>query len=166
MKRLSLFANFLHMRGNMIKKCFHILGILTIGLTITSCGGQQTKFKPLMQQIDSRIGETVTLGGYMLDTRRAGIQTHIIVLQAPLGLRGRPQSEDKSQGRFMVVYQGLLDPNEVGSRRKLTVIGKVLGTAQEKIANCPNPCLIIESSNLHVWPLYEEQFWGYPTDGP
>ena len=150
----------------MVKKCFNILRILIMGLTFTSCAGQQTNFKPLMQQIDSRIGETVTLGGYMLDTREAGNQTYIIVLQAPLGLRGRPQSEDKSQGRFVVVYQGALDPNDVGSRRKLTATGKVLGTAQEKIANCPDPCLIIESSNLHVWPLYEEQFWGYPTDGP
>ncbi len=149
-----------------MKKCFSILGILIVGLVFTSCGGQQTKFKPLMQQVDNRIGESVTLGGYMLDTRAADNQTHIIVLQAPLGLRGRPQSEDNSQGRFVVVYQGRLDPNDVGSRRKLTVTGKVLGTAQEKIANCPDPCLIIESSDLHVWPLYEEQFWGYPTDGP
>ena len=149
-----------------MKKCFSILGILIVGLVFTSCGGQQTKFKPLMQQVDNRIGESVTLGGYMLDTRAADNQTHIIVLQAPLGLRGRPQSEDKSQGRFVVVYQGRLDPNDVGPRRKLTVTGKVLGTAQEKIANCPDPCLIIESSDLHVWPLYEEQFWGYPTDGP
>ena len=149
-----------------MKKCFSILGILIVGLVFTSCGGQQTKFKPLMQQVDNRIGESVTLGGYMLDTRAADNQTHIIVLQAPLGLRGRPQSEDNSQGRFVVVYQGRLDPNDVGSRRKLTVTGKVIGTAQEKIANCPDPCLIIESSDLHVWPLYEEQFWGYPTDGP
>ena len=149
-----------------MKKCFSILGILIVGLVFTSCGGQQTKFKPLMQQVDNRIGESVTLGGYMLDTREADNQTHIIVLQAPLGLRGRPQSEDKSQGRFVVVYQGRLDPNDVGPRRKLTVTGKVLGTAQEKIANCPDPCLIIENSDLHVWPLYEEQFWGYPTDGP
>lgn len=149
-----------------MKKCFSILGILIVGLVFTSCGGQQTKFKPLMQQVDNRIGESVTLGGYMLDTRAADNQTHIIVLQAPLGLRGRPQSEDKSQGRFVVVYQGRLDPNDVGPRRKLTVTGKVIGTAQEKITNCPDPCLIIESSDLHVWPLYEEQFWGYPTDGP
>ncbi len=149
-----------------MKKCFSILGILIVGLVFTSCGGQQTKFKPLMQQVDNRIGESVTLGGYMLDTRAADNQTHIIVLQAPLGLRGRPQSEDNSQGRFVVVYQGRLEPNDVGSRRKLTVTGKVIGTAQEKIANCPDPCLIIESSDLHVWPLYEEQFWGYPTDGP
>ena len=150
----------------MIEKCFSILGILIIGLTFTSCGGRQTNFKPLIQQIDSRIGQSVTLGGYMLDTREADNQTHIIVLQAPLGLRGRPQSEDKSQGRFVVVYRGRLDPNDVGSKRKLTVTGTVLGTAQEKIAYCPDPCLKIENSNLHVWPLYEEQFWGRPTDGP
>ncbi len=149
-----------------MKKCFSILGILIIGLTFTSCGGRQTKFKPLIQQADSRIGESVTLGGYMLDTREADHQTHIVVLQAPLGLRGRPQSEDKSQGRFLVVYQGRLDPNDSGPGRKLTVTGTVLGTAQEKIANCPDPCLKIESSSLRVWPLYEEQFWGYPTDGP
>ena len=150
----------------MIKKCFNLLRILIISLVLASCGGQQTQFKPLMQQFDSRIGESVTLGGYMLDTRETENQTHIIVLQAPLGLRGRPQSENKSQGRFLIVYHGTINPNDVGHRRSLTVTGKVLGTAQQKIADCPDPCLTIESSILHVWPVYEERFWGRPTDGP
>jgi starvation-inducible outer membrane lipoprotein len=150
-----------------MKKWITLWGVLIFGLSFMACGGaRQTDFKPLVQDIDSRIGESVTLGGYMLDTRLADNQTLVVVLQAPLGVRGRPQSEDKSQGHFLVVYQGTLDPNDVGPRRSLTVTGTVLGTAQEKIADCPIPCLKIESSILHVWPLYEEQFWGRPTDGP
>lgn len=150
-----------------MKKWFGIMSILIIGLSFMSCAGaRQTAFKPLVQEADSRVGESVTLGGYMLGTRMTGNQTRIVVLQAPLGLRGRPQSEDKSQGRFLIVYIGTLDPNDVGRRRSLTVTGTVLGTAPKKIAICPDPCLKIESSILHVWPQHEEQFWGYPTDGP
>jgi starvation-inducible outer membrane lipoprotein len=151
----------------MMKKWLSVWGILIFALAVTSCGGvRQTRFKTLLQEIDSRIGESVTLGGYMLDVRTTDNQTRIVVLQAPLGGRGKPQSEDKTQGRFLVVYQGTLNPNDVARRGRVTVTGTVLGTAHEQIANCPDPCLKIESSRLHVWPQYEEQFWGYPTDGP
>lgn len=142
--------------------------LIISGLFFLSCAGgyQQTPFKTLVEEANSRAGESVTLGGYILNIQETGDQTVITVLQTPLGLRDRPQSENRSQGSFVVLYPGKLNPDDAGRKRKVTVTGKIAGTSQEKIGNCPDPCLKIESRKFRVWPQYEKQFWGHPTDGP
>ncbi len=118
-----------------------------------SCTGayQQVPLVTLVQEADNREGESVTLGGYILDTKKVADNIYITVLQTPLGFRGRPQPENTSEGNFLVAYNGALNLDDYRRKRQVTVTGKIAGIAKEDIDNCPRPCLKIESSDVKVW---------------
>lgn len=122
-------------------------------LFIVSCTGayQQVPLATLVQEADRREGESVTLGGYILDTKNVADDIYMTVLQTPLGFQGRPQSENTSEGNFLVVYKGALDLKDYRRKRQVTVTGKIAGIVKEDIDNCPRPCLKIESSDVKVW---------------
>ncbi len=141
-------------------------------LFLISCAGvsPQVPLETLVQEADNRVGEPVTLGGYILDTRTVAAKIYMTVLQTPLGSRGRPRSESTSEGNFLVAYSGALDLNDYGRRRQVTVTGKIAGIAKEDVTGCPRPCLKIDSHDVKVWSEeYRERFWGRSvqvTGGP
>ena len=93
--------------------------------------------------------------GYIIDSQIVGDKTEITVMQTPLNWRGKPQFEDKSEGRFLVSYEGTFNPDDYSPRDRFTVAGKIAGITKEKLESCPSPCLKIESSKLRVWREYE-----------
>ena len=102
---------------NMPKMIFLAAALLLLG---TSCSviSREIKsealpdlpFDELVRQSESFRGNTVILGGYILETRNQEGSTLIKILQAPLMLGDEPRSSDYSQGRFRVEFQGFLDP--------------------------------------------------------
>ena len=59
-------------------------------------------YKILVQGTDNYIGDTVILGGYILETKNLADESIIKVLQAPLVFREEPKSKDHSEGRFII----------------------------------------------------------------
>ena len=137
----------------MLKKAPGLKTVIFALFFLMSCAGvsQQVPLETLVQEAENRVGEPVTLGGYILDTRTIGEKMHMTVLQTPLGLRGRPQPENTSEGNFLVAYNGALNLNDYRRNRQVTVTGKIAGIAKEDFDNCPRPCLKIESSDVKVW---------------
>jgi outer membrane lipoprotein len=126
-------------------------------------------FKILVQEADKYLGNTVILGGYILETQNLADKTSIKVLQAPLGLGETPKSRDDSKGRFIISYKGFLDPEIYSKDRKLTVAGTIVGTVVEKVDQFAQPYLKIESREIYLWPKEEEYVrpyyynpWYYP----
>ena len=78
-------------------------------------------FKILVQETDKYLGNTVILGGYILETQNLADKTSIKVLQVPLGLGETLKSKDDSEGRFIILQKGFLDPEIYSKDRKLTV---------------------------------------------
>jgi len=116
-----------------------------------------TPFKELLQNIDAYIGKTVILGGHVLETENKTDETIIRVLQAPLSFGDEPDSKDKTEGRFIVLYKGFLDPEVYSKNRRITVAGTIIGLQTEKIGSCPYACLTIKSREIHLWPEYENR---------
>ena len=137
----------------MLKKAPGLTTVIFALFFLISCAGvsQQVPLETLVQEAENRVGEPVTLGGYILDTRTIGEKIYMTVLQTPLGLLGRPQPENTSEGNFLVAYNGAPDLNNYRRKRQVTVTGKIAGIAKEDIDNCPRPCLKIESSDVKVW---------------
>lgn len=100
-------------------------------------------------------GETVILGGYILETVNLAEQTRILVLQAPLSLRGEPKARDRSGGRFVVLYDGFLDPEVYKRERKLTVAGEVMGTEPTRINGHEYPLPVLKPLEIHLWREHE-----------
>ncbi len=126
-------------------------------------------FKILVQEPNKYKGDTVIIGGYILETDNLADQTIIKVLQAPLGARNEPKSRDDSEGRFMILQKGFLDPEIYCKDRKITVAGTVVGSVVEKIDEFSHPYLKIQNREIYLWPKDQEYLsapyyepWVYP----
>jgi outer membrane lipoprotein len=128
-------------------------------------------FKILLQESNKYLGDTVILGGYILETDNLTDQTIIRVLQAPLGVRDDPKSRDYSEGRFIISQKGFLDPEVYSKDRQITVAGTVVGSVVEKINDFFQPYLKIQSREIYLWPedqayypdpYYEPWLYPYP----
>jgi len=117
----------------------------------------QVPFKTLLQEIDTYKGQTVILGGYILETSNLQSETILKILQTPLRIGEEPETRDRSEGRFIVFYKGFLDPEVYSKDRTITVAGIVLGSSVEKIGDNQITYLNIENREIYLWPDYETQ---------
>jgi outer membrane lipoprotein len=126
---------------------------------------QRVSFKTLAQQTDRYKGKTVILGGYILETQNISGVANMTVLQTPLGLNEMPVSNGRSEGGFVVSYNGHLEPAVYEKGRRTTVAGKVVGRAIEGTGNCPSPCVKLEYRQIYLGPEYEESsYFSYEED--
>lgn len=84
-------------------------------------------FHELQKNPDAYLGKVVILGGVILSSTVKQEETSIEVLQQPLDRQYRPENRDVSYGRFLVVFQGFLDPAIYAPHRLITVAGEVTG---------------------------------------
>ena len=124
-------------------------------------------FQTLIRDADKFLGHTVILGGYILETKNLESETILKVLQTPLRFGEDPDLKKRSQGRFLVYHKGFLDPEVYSKDQAITVAGRVIGTALEKIGDEQIKYLKIESREIYLWsnytnkPLYHDP-WPYP----
>lgn len=120
-------------------------------------------FKTLMLEADKHIGNTIIVGGYILKTNNAVEKSTLVILQSPLGSRHEPKTKDQTEGRFIVIHKGFLDPEVYSKDRKITVAGSVVGSALEKIDGFLYPHLKIQSREIYLWPIepypYPDHFY-------
>lgn len=126
---------------------------------------ERVSFKTLAQQTDRYKGKTVILGGYIIETKNISGVANMTVLQTPLGRDEMPVSQGRSEGGFVLSYNGHLEPEVYEKGRRTTVAGKVVGRAIEGTGNCPKPCLKLEYRQIHLWPVWEPpSFYSDPRD--
>lgn len=139
-------------------KEFIIIAFAAVFL-ISCAGSQKISFKTMIEEADRRAGESVVLGGYVLDAHMSGhrmdIKTNITVLQTPLDWNTKPLAKDKSEGSFFVSYLGKFNAQDYEPEDKITVTGTIAGLTEEKVKHCPSPCLKIESSKIRMWREHE-----------
>ena len=122
-------------------------------------------FKTLMQETDRFKGKTAILGGYILETQNLADKSIVKVLQTPLGLGENPKYKDMSEGRFIILQKGFLDPEIYQKGRKITVAGIIVGKTIEKVNHFAQPCLEIESREIYLWPK-DEYYYPQPYYSP
>ena len=128
-------------------------------------------FRTLIRDADKYIGHTVILGGYILETKNLESETILKVLQTPLRFGHDPDLKKRSQGRFMVYHKGFLDPEVYGKDQVITVAGRIIGTAMEKIGDEQIQFLKLENREIYLWSAYtnEPRYyypWPYPYHRP
>jgi outer membrane lipoprotein len=138
---------------------------MCIAMFFVSCAGNsQIPFKTMVEEADSRVGESVILGGYILDSKLRGDRTDITILQTPLNWNTKPQARDKSEGRFFASHNDKFDATAYTSDARITVTGTIAGLAADKVEHCPSPCLKIASRKIRMWREYE--YYPPPMGGP
>ena len=123
-------------------------------------------FQTLIRDADKFLGQTVILGGYILETKNLESETILKVLQTPLRLGEDPDLKKRSEGRFMVHHNGFLDPEVYSKNQVITVAGRVIGTAVEKIGAEQLRYLKIESREIYLWSNYKNKPLYYPWPYP
>jgi len=124
-------------------------------------------FPTLIRDVDKFLGHTVILGGYILETKNLESETILKVLQTPLRFGEDPDLKKRSQGRFVVYHKGFLDPEVYSKDQVVTVAGRVIGTAVEKIGDEQIQYLKIENREIYLWSNYTNKPlffypWPYP----
>ena len=113
-------------------------------------------FQTLLQHADEYSGKMVILGGYIIDVQNLNVQTIMKVLQVPLKFGEEPDVNTKSQGRFIVDYNGFLDPEIYTKNSAITVAGAINGTIVEDVGDQPLTYLKIQGREVYLWPGYEK----------
>lgn len=147
---------------------FFIMSCSVISQQIRKESMAPVNFKTLIQETDQYLGNTVILGGYILEIQNFPDKSTIKVLQVPLGWREDPKSRDDSEGRFIISHKGFLDPEIYSKDRKVTVAGIIVGTMAEEVGHFTKSYLKIESREIYLWPKEEDYLrpyydpWYYP----
>lgn len=114
-------------------------------------------FAELQQQPERHIGETVMLGGKIIETRVEAGATELSVLQLPLDRSDRPRDVDQSEGRFLVRSPQFLDPALYPEGARITVVGKVTESQQRLIGNMPYRYPVVEVVEIKQWPAAQDR---------
>lgn len=104
----------------------------------------------LFRQPESYKGQTVILGGTIASLLNTEEGTYIEVVEKQLDYRGRPEDTDRSLGRFLILYEGYIDPAIYIRSRKVTVAGEVLGKKIRPLGEMNYRYPLIKSKELHL----------------
>ena len=128
-------------------------------------------FSQLKDSPDSYRGRLIVLGGAVLTAKRLKDGTRIEVLQLPLDDSQRPESDRTvSEGRFVALQKGFLDPATLPEGTRVTLVGEVTGVMTLPLDETEYAYPTLEIKTLKVWPdwtawqdgstAYQNPLWG------
>jgi outer membrane lipoprotein len=106
----------------------------------------------------------VVLAGEIIDTRPRTGGTEIEVLSRPLGDGDAPQRTDATDGRFIMVAPGFLDPAVYARGRRISMVGTVLGGEERALGDQPYRYILTRPDQIYLWPLPSP--YAYPPPYP
>ncbi len=108
-------------------------------------------FSYIQQDPSAHVGETVLLGGKILDIRTSEERTEIMVLQMPLDHWNSPIDEDRSEGRFLVFMERFLDPVIYNKGKLMSLVGVVRGSEIRAIGHYEYTFPTIDALEIRLW---------------
>ena len=158
----------------MTKRFFIIAGVF---LCLSACA--HVIPKDALEQVDSELtfsalqkapeehkGKAVVLGGVIIGLVNKKEGSLLEVYQAAMDQQGKPVNLDSSAGRFLALYQGLLESQIYRKGRRVTLAGIVQGEKIMKLGEIDYRYPYIVIKEIHLWkeerPLrYEPYPWGF-----
>jgi outer membrane lipoprotein len=117
-------------------------------------------------------GKIVIWGGEIIETiNQKDGTTLIVVLQRPLDWMEEPKFQP-SEGRFIILVEGYVDPYVFRRGRRLTSAGEILGRKVMRLGELEYSYPLLQSKQLYLWGEYYYSpypyygyygpRWGYP----
>jgi outer membrane lipoprotein len=122
-----------------------------ISQTTMSTVDKSIAFPALQQRPDVYKGKVVLLGGQIIATTVKSNETWIEILQKPLDSQQKPSDTDQSSGRFLVRFQGFLDPAIYMSGRNITVVGQVDGKLVRPLNEINYTYPVLAAKEHYLW---------------
>jgi len=96
-------------------------------------------FQQVFQDPEASKGKIVIWGGEIIETiNQKDGTTLIVVLQRPLDWMEEPKIQ-RSEGRFIILVEGYVDPYVFRRGRKITVAGEILGRKVMRLGELEYP---------------------------
>ncbi len=156
--RLLIFFSFLIFSPLFIAGCTSVISkpvLDSVDRTIT--------FPELKDHPEHFLGKTVLVGGQIVTTTVKRGETWIEVVQKPLNWESQPRDTDLSEGRFLILFKGALDPAIYVTGRKIAVAGEVQGNKVLPLSEMEYSYPVILPRECHVWQPAE--LYGGPRLG-
>jgi outer membrane lipoprotein len=103
-------------------------------------------------QFDQFKGIDVAWGGMIINTRNLEKQTQIEVLAYPLDEDAEPRRDANPQDRFLLRYDGYLEPAQYKQGRWISVRGKLVALKAGRIGETDYQYPLVQAEQLHLWP--------------
>ncbi len=140
------------------------VSVIALPLLLAGCStrvppeiSQKLNETPTVQQVrsdpDAFQSQTLRWGGTILQTENRPDSSRVLVVAFPLSDSGRPQSDNISSGRFIAVVDAFLEPLVYSRDRKITVVGKLVGTEVLKIGEFDYTYPIVQVEHYYLWPV-------------
>ena len=134
-------------------------GYIVLGLLLTACASTPFKMEGVSRSITPQqtvgnkalINSTVVWGGMIIETRNFKNASQIELLIYPLHDNGDPIRSAQPQGRFIIKYDGFLEPAQYTGGRWLSALGKVQASEAGKIGEANYQYPVMKASQLHLW---------------
>ncbi len=135
--------------------------VLAALLLLTGCAtsppldatGARTGIRPYQVEVDPPPADTTVLwGGMIVEVVNRERHTEVVVLAYPLDARQRPKVEAPSEGRFVVVLPGFVEPLDYPQGRFVTLRGPLVGTREGRIGDRDYAYPLVRAQAAHLWP--------------
>jgi len=129
---------------------------------------QAIRFEEVIENPGAYQGKLVLWGGVIIGAKNRREGTLIEVLQKPTDMEQRPKDVDRSEGRFLALYDGYLDVAIYAQGRDVTVAGEIKGKRVMPLDEIEYTYPLILVKEIHLWPLksddrvYPYPYWHYP----
>ena len=133
------------------------LGLLLAGCSTTSDripdpGRDAPTLSDVRSAPEPHQGATVRWGGTIAGVENRQDVTLVEVVGRTLDRSGQPRSRDTSQGRFLAVIDGFIDPAVYEEGRSITVTGTVDGEETRPVGEHAYRYVRVRARGHHLWP--------------
>lgn len=153
-----------------------LLPFLIIILLSSSCAhviSQQSREKAktdvsfgyLQRNIDEFTGSTFIFGGVIINIQNTNEGTIIEARHSPIDFLGAIIDPDVSEGRFMGIFNGYLDPLIYKKGREITIAGELIGSREKTIGEIQYSYPLFAIREIYLWKE-KRGYYYYPPPYP
>lgn len=138
-----------------------VLAVVLVALAAASCApfprevmqrvDEGALFSLVRENPDRYRGKTVLWGGVIVETEVGPQETRILIVNTALDMRKRPDNVDRSEGRFIAIQKGYLDPAIYARGREITVVGEVSGQEERPLGAISYRYPAVTIERLMLW---------------
>jgi outer membrane lipoprotein len=97
--------------------------------------------------------QTVRWGGAIIEIQNRSDHTRLTILSYPLNNDGRPRLDAPSQGRFIAVVTGFLEPSLYAPDREITINGVLRAGIVKKVGDYDYAYPVVNAEINYLWPI-------------
>lgn len=101
---------------------------------------------------DQFTGQSVLWGGRIIHAEPQMDSTRLEVLAFPLRGNQQPDVDKSSQGRFLIMYPGYLEPADFRADRLITVVGRLEKSRTGQVGEATYRYPVVMADDLYLWP--------------